>query len=238
MGTGSRLRRSSGGVSRQARTRLARAEVIQAARALVLERGCAATATEAVSERSDVPPATVCWLFSSKPGILRALLGVCMAGDDQAVPLAGRPQIRVLVAGPGPRSQLSGFAGITSGIMPGTEPVHRILVSAARSDPDAAAVLAGQTRHRQRGQARIARCPARAGALRPALRQREAATSFTHSCPPRCVGCSPVTGAGPLAGRTMADGDPHRPAASPPAPRGQARRTSERHARSTPAGQQ
>jgi len=55
------------------------------------------------------------------------------------------------------------------------EPVHRILVSAAGSDPDAAALLAEQTRHRQQGQARIARSLARAGALRPKLRERDAA---------------------------------------------------------------
>jgi hypothetical protein len=70
---------------------------------------------------------------------------------------------------------MSGFAGITRGIMTRTEPVYRILVSAAGSDPDAAALLAQQTRHRQRGQAQIARVLARAGALRPELRERAAA---------------------------------------------------------------
>ena len=53
--------------------------------------------------------------------------------------------------------------------------MHRILVSAAASDPAAAALLAEQTRHRQQGQAQIARSLALAGALRPELREREAA---------------------------------------------------------------
>src|SRR5215475_14045631 len=163
------------GKGSQARTRLARAAVIQAARALFVERGYAATTIEAVSERSDVPPATVYRLFSSKLGILKELVDVSIAGDDEAVPLADRPHIRELLADPDPRSQLSGFAGITCGIMSRTEPVHRILVSAAGSDPDAAALLAEQTRHRQEGQARIAHSLARAGALRPKLGEREAA---------------------------------------------------------------
>ena len=168
-------RRSPGGKSGQARTRLARAAVVQAARTLFLERGYAGTTIEAISDLSDVPPATVYRLFSSKLGILKALLDVSIAGDDEAAPLEDRPYVRRLLADPDPRSQLSGFASITRGIMIRTEPVYRILVSAAGSDPDAAALLAEQTRHRQRGQAQIARVLAHAGALRPELREREAA---------------------------------------------------------------
>jgi AcrR family transcriptional regulator len=175
MVTAARRRRSDDGKGGQARTRLARAAVVQAARALFLERGYAGTTIEAISELSDVPPATVYRLFSSKLGILKALLDVSIAGDDLAVALPDRPHVRALLADPDPRKQLSGFAGITCGIMARTEPVYRILVSAAGSDPDAAALLAEQARHRQQGQARIARSLARAGALRPELREREAA---------------------------------------------------------------
>jgi AcrR family transcriptional regulator len=160
---------------RQARTRLARAAVAGAARTLFLERGYAATTIEAISALSDVPPATVYRLFSSKLGILKELLDVSVAGDDEAIPLPDRPHVRALLAGPDPRQQLSGFAGITRGIMTRTEPLHRILVSAAGSDPGAAALLAEQTRHRQQGQGRIARALARAGALRPELSEHEAA---------------------------------------------------------------
>jgi AcrR family transcriptional regulator len=175
MTTVAKPRSSPEGKSGQARTRLARAAVVQAARALFLERGYAATTVEAISAASDVPPATVYRLFSSKLGILKALLDVSIAGDDEAAPLTDRPSVRTLLADPDPRNQLSGFAGITRGIMTRTEPVYRILVSAAGSDPDAAALLARQTRHRQRGQAQIARVLARAGALRPELRERAAA---------------------------------------------------------------
>jgi TetR/AcrR family transcriptional regulator, regulator of autoinduction and epiphytic fitness len=165
-------RRSQAG---QARTRLARGAVVEAARALFLERGYAGTTIEAISDLSDVPPATVYRLFSSKLGILKALFDVSIAGDDEAVALQDRPHVRALLADRDPRNQLSGFAGIARGIMSRTEPVHRILVSAAGADPDAAALLAEQTRQRRMGQARIARSLARAGALRPALRERDAA---------------------------------------------------------------
>ena len=175
MVTDAKRRRPSGAVGGQARTRLARAAVIQAARILFLERGYAATTIEAISEQSDVPAATVYRLFSSKLGILKALLDVSIAGDDEAAPLADRPHVRALLADRDPRNQLSGFAGITCGIMSRTEPVYRILVSAAGSDPDAAALLAERTWHRQQNQSRIARSLADAGALRPGLGEREAA---------------------------------------------------------------
>lgn len=161
--------------SGQARTRLARAAVVQAAHALFLGRGYAATTIEAISDASDVPPATVYRLFSSKLGILKALLDESIAGDDQAMALQDRPHARAVFADRDPRDQLAGFAGITRGIMARAEPIYRILVSAADSDPDAAALLAAQARQRQQGQAQIARSLARAGALQPGLRERDAA---------------------------------------------------------------
>ena len=175
MTTDVRRGRSQGGTGGQARTRLARAAVVQAARTLFLERGYPGTTVEAISELSDVPPATVYRLFSSKLGILKTLLDVSVAGDDDDVPVEERPFVRAILADPDPRKQLSGFVGVTSGIQSRTEPVYRILVSAAASDPDAAALLAERTRHRQQNQSRIARHLARAGALRQELREREAA---------------------------------------------------------------
>jgi predicted membrane chloride channel (bestrophin family) len=81
----------------------------------------------------------------------------------------------VLLAERDPEEQLSGFAAITRAVMSRTAPLYRILVSAASSDPDAAALLAEQTAQRQRGQSLIARSLARADALRPKLRERDAA---------------------------------------------------------------
>jgi AcrR family transcriptional regulator len=159
----------------QARTRLARAAVIDAARTLFLERGYVGTTIEAISALSDVPPATVYRLFSSKRGILKAVLDVSIVGDHEAVPLADRPHVRSLFADPDPKNQLAGLVGITAQVNSRTAPIYRILVSAADSDPDAAALLDEQTRQRQQGQGQIARSLARAGTLSPKLRERDAA---------------------------------------------------------------
>ncbi|HUR22995.1 MAG TPA: helix-turn-helix domain-containing protein [Acidimicrobiales bacterium] len=158
----------------QARTRLARRAVIDAAGRLFIERGYGATTIEAISALSDVPPATVYRLFSSKRGILKALLDVSIAGDDEAVPMADRPPVRSLLEGSDPRSKVEGFVAIAARVNSRTAAIYRILVSAAASDPDAAALVDDLTRQRQEGQGGLARSLAGAGALRPKLRERDA----------------------------------------------------------------
>jgi AcrR family transcriptional regulator len=149
--------------------------VIDAARDLFLERGYGATTVDAISDRAEVPPATVYRLFSSKHGILKSLLDVSIVGDHEDVPMADRPEVQSLVDNPNPREQLAGFVGITVRVNERIAPVYRILTSAAGTDPDVAGLLDELTRQRQRGQRTIARSLARAAALRPELRERDAA---------------------------------------------------------------
>jgi len=159
----------------QARTRLARRAVVESARTLFLERGYAATTIEAISEHSDVPSATVYRLFSSKLGILKAVLDTSIAGDDQPLAVQERPDVASLFSEPDPHKLLAGFAGITTAINQRTNDVYRVLVSAAGSDLAAAELLEEIRQERDRGQSRIARSLARAHALKPGLRERDAA---------------------------------------------------------------
>ena len=158
----------------QARTRLARRAVVDAARSLFLEGGYAATTIDAISARSDVPPATVYRLFSSKRGILKAVLDVSIAGDDEAVPMAERPSIRSLLADQDPKAMVASFVRVAAEVNARTAEIYRILTSAAASDPDASTLLDELTRQRQQGQGRVARALARGRALRTGLRERDA----------------------------------------------------------------
>jgi AcrR family transcriptional regulator len=154
---------------------LARTAVVDAARQLFLERGYGATTVDAISTLADVPPATVYRLFSSKVGILRSLLDVSIGGDDEDVAVAARPQVRALGEIDEPAEQLAGFVGLTVQINARVAPLYGVLVSAAGTDPDAAALLADLTRQRQKGQQVIVRTLDRSGALRPDLRAGEPA---------------------------------------------------------------
>lgn len=167
--------RTRGRAGPQARTRRTRAAVVEAARTLFLERGYAATTIEAISDLSDTPQPTVYRLFSSKLGILKAVIDVSIAGDDETIAMVDRPQVRALVSDPDPKNKLTGFATLLRDLMARTAPVHRILADAARSDKAAASLLADIARQRHDGQHRITRSLAGSGALRPGIRERDAA---------------------------------------------------------------
>jgi AcrR family transcriptional regulator len=159
----------------QARTRLARRAVVDAARDLFEEHGYAATTIDAISARSDVPAPTVYRLFSSKLGILKALLDTSIAGDDEPVPVADRPDVAARFAEDDPSRMLAGLAAVTTAINRRTNVVYRVLVGAAGTDPAAAQLLGSIQQQRDEGQRRIARALARRRALRPGIRERDAA---------------------------------------------------------------
>ena len=172
----------------QARTRLARRAVVNAARDLFLESGYGATTIEAISARSDVPPATVYRLFSSKRGILKTLLDVSIAGDDEPVAMADRPSVRSLLAEPDSRTMVASFVHIAAEVNARTAVIYRILTSAAASDGGAAALFDDLTRQRHQGQRQVARALARRGALRRPLRQRDAADIIHAVASPEVYG--------------------------------------------------
>ena len=181
-------RRTYEGAARQARTRRTRAAVVEAAQSLFVERGYAATTIEAISDRSDTPQATVYRLFSSKLGILKAMLDVSIGGDDEAMAMADRPQVRALFSAEDPKGQLAAFAALLRQVMARVGPVHRILADAARSDQDAAALLAEIARQRHEGQQGIARSLAGSGALRPGLNEGDAADIIHALASPEVYG--------------------------------------------------
>jgi AcrR family transcriptional regulator len=149
--------------------------VVDAARTLFLERGYVATTIDAISEHSDVPPATVYRLFSAKLGILKALLDTSIAGDDEPKAVLERPDVAALFTEPDPHKLLAGFAALTMAINQRTNDSYRVLVSAAGSDPAAAELLTEIRQQRDRGQGQFVRSLARARALKPGLRERDAA---------------------------------------------------------------
>jgi AcrR family transcriptional regulator len=159
----------------QARTRLARKAVVAAARELFVARGYAATTIEAISERSDVPAATVYRLFSSKLGILKALLDASIGGDDQQVAVQDRPAVAALFGEPDPVKLLTGFAGITTAINERSNDIYRVLTSAASTDAAAAGLLEDMQRQRGEGQRNITRALARGGHLRDGVSESGAA---------------------------------------------------------------
>ena len=127
-------------------------------------------------------------LFSTKLGILKAVLDVSVVGDDEAVAMLNRPNVQALLVDQEPRNRLVGFAALLRDVMARVGPVHRILAEAARSDEQAASLLAEIARQRNEGQRRIARSLARSNALRQGIRERDAADIIHTLASPEVYG--------------------------------------------------
>lgn len=159
----------------QARTRRARAAVIDAAAAEFLDKGYANATLAAISARAEVPPATVYRLFSSKVGILKAVLDVAIAGDDEDVAIADRAPARSALSAVDPVARVAGYVGVAVSINERSAAIYRILVGAAAADAEAAELLDRLHEQRRRGQSGLLRSLAADHALRSGVSRREAA---------------------------------------------------------------
>jgi AcrR family transcriptional regulator len=75
---------------REERARRTRHDILTAAQALFVERGFARVSVADIAVEAGVARATVLSVFTSKAALLRAVVDVAMAGDDEPVPIAQR----------------------------------------------------------------------------------------------------------------------------------------------------
>lgn len=154
---------------RLAATRVTKAEVAAAARALFVEQGYPATTVAQIAERSERPEATVYRLFGSKRGILAAVLDVTIGGDDEPVEFGQRAEVRAAFDTADPGTMLDTFAHLVRSTLERAAELHHVLVTSAAVDTEAAEMLQVVGRQRHAGQSQIVRALARAGELRAGL---------------------------------------------------------------------
>ncbi len=77
---------------RQEQARVTRARIRDAAKDLFIADGYAATTISAIAEAAEVSAPTVYAAFGSKAAILSETIDVALAGDDEAVAIADRPE--------------------------------------------------------------------------------------------------------------------------------------------------
>ena len=77
-------------ISRDARARLTRSRVVDAAGTLFLARGYAGTTIRSIAARAGVSVPTVELLFGTKATLLKAAIDVAIAGDDEPIPVLER----------------------------------------------------------------------------------------------------------------------------------------------------
>jgi AcrR family transcriptional regulator len=83
--------RSYDSSGRQAQARATRARVRDAAAALFIAQGYAGTSLTAIAREAEVAPQTIYAMFGAKANLLKEVVEVALAGDDEPVAVADRP---------------------------------------------------------------------------------------------------------------------------------------------------
>jgi AcrR family transcriptional regulator len=95
---------------RRERARARRAAILDACRVELERSGYAGLTVRAVAERASVSQETVYKSFGGKRELVKALYDVTLAGDDEPVPMAERPEVRALLGGSDPVATVAGYA--------------------------------------------------------------------------------------------------------------------------------
>lgn len=163
-----RRRYDASGRRRQAAAN--RRAVLDAAEGLFLTKGYAATAIAAIAQDAGVAPQTVYAAFGNKRGLLRALLDVRVAGDEDPRPLLQRDWYERMLAEPDPRAMLRAHARSVRLILDRSIQLTLVLRQAAGADPELADDYRVLARERRLGTQRAVTDElANRGALRPGL---------------------------------------------------------------------
>ncbi|WP_330186412.1 helix-turn-helix domain-containing protein [Dactylosporangium sp. AC04546] len=145
---------------------LRRAAILDACRTTLEGAGYAGLTIRAVAERAAVSQETVYKTFGSKRQLVKALYDRELAGDDEPVPMAGRPAVRALIAEPDSRRKVAGYAHLARQV---SERIGAIAAALAAGGPEAADLTAEADRERLAGVTAFVGHLAATGHLRPGL---------------------------------------------------------------------
>jgi AcrR family transcriptional regulator len=107
-----------------------RAAVLAACRELLFRDGYHRMTVRSVAGQAGVSPETVYKAFGGKPGLMKALWDVTLAGDDQPVAIADRPQMRGVWSAREPAEKLRRWVGFVRGANERLAPLYGLLAQA------------------------------------------------------------------------------------------------------------
>lgn len=153
---------------RAEKARANRRRMREAALSLFAEQGYAATSMQAIAEEAGMAVQTLYFTFGTKRALLKEILDVAIAGDEEPIPTLDRPIVREALATPDPARQLRLQCRLAREIYERVGPVLDVLRSAASADPDIAELWETNNTQRATVQERMiaalaAKTPLRAG---------------------------------------------------------------------------
>ncbi len=149
-----------------------RRRIVDAARALLLHRGFAATKLDQVAAEAGVALPTLTGYFPNKAALLEEVLRAVVSGDDEQ-PRIGE-QLKALLDIADPQALLTEVAAVVSSANERAFELFEIMRKAAAADPRIEERRRSGAEARRRDQAPIARHLKRHRALRPDLSEQKA----------------------------------------------------------------
>jgi AcrR family transcriptional regulator len=115
-----------------------RRRILAAAHDLFVEHGYGATNLQDVAARAGVAVQTIYFVFGNKRTLLKELVDVTIAGDDEPVATMGRPWFREALAAETADAQLKVHVAGTRAILERVAPISRMVAAAVAADADVA----------------------------------------------------------------------------------------------------
>src|ERR1700733_7871178 len=131
-------RRSYDNSRREAGARETRRNIVGAARDLFVLLGYPVATFPAVADAAGVSVQTVYSHFPTKRDLLKEVIDQAVAGDDEAVPIAERPEVAAILSEPTAEGKLRLHAAHAVAISQRATAVDQMLRSAAAVDAEAA----------------------------------------------------------------------------------------------------
>jgi AcrR family transcriptional regulator len=160
---------------RQAQAAETRRQIVQAAGKLFAAHGYSGTTMEMLAREAGVAVETVYATFGNKRAILTRLVEVSVVGDEEPVALLDRPGPQAVRRETDQNRQVRMFAHDIRAIMQRMSPIFEILRSAAKNEPEIAALLGQILQARLQGMSFFIESLLINGPLRPGLSASAAA---------------------------------------------------------------
>ncbi|WP_345388906.1 helix-turn-helix domain-containing protein [Nonomuraea salmonea] len=124
---------------RAQKARETRARILRAAGELFVQDGYGATNLQDVATRAGVAVQTIYFVFGNKRTLLKELVDVTIAGDDEPVATMDRPWFKEALAAPTAAGHLRALVHGSSAVLARVAPIMKVLDTAVTMDPEVAA---------------------------------------------------------------------------------------------------
>ncbi|MET7666200.1 TetR/AcrR family transcriptional regulator [Streptomyces sp. NPDC058293] len=152
-----------------------RRRIIEAAGVLFVEQGYGATKLQEIADRAGVAVQTIYFVFRNKPSLLKELVDVAIAGDDEPVPTMDRPWFAEVTTAPDAGAALVALVAGTRGTLERVAALNEMVRAATATNPEIRQLWPDQADPRYQVISTAAKSLIKKPGTRPAIPVEEAA---------------------------------------------------------------